>query len=152
MGSWRALVVRFAQEFKWPLGDILQLTRPQARLLLQGLRESMQVRSHLQKEALKAHGGDAGETPGPGLKVGGQRGDGQGAYTARYVKGKGNVLVCPPRATTEVDQVKDKSGRITKSKLKIQDPRALFGLPGAKPGTVPGFQVIDKRKKKRKKG
>ena len=143
MSSWRALVVRFAQEFKWDLDKILTLTMPQARILLQGLSESMKVRVLMTKAAQ-----DEAASPGRGNGTG-QKGDGIGAYTDRYVKGRGNILVCPRKSVREEATSKDKSGRVLTAKIHLDDPRALFSLPGTE-GSAPGFAIIDKRKKRKK--
>ena len=144
MSSWRALVVRFAQEFKWDLDKILALTMPQARILLQGLSESMKVRVLMTKAAQ-----DEVRSPGKG-NGSGWRGDGQGAYTDRYVKGRGNILVCPRKSAREEATSRDKAGRVLTAKIHVDDPRALFNLPGTE-GVAPGFAIIDKRKNRKKK-
>ena len=146
MSSWRALVVRFAQEFKWDLDKILALTMPQARILLQGLSEAMRVRTIMTKAAQTEAQSDS---PGGGNGTG-RRGDGIGAYTDRYVKGKGNILVCPRKAVREEATSKDKAGRVLTAKIHLDDPRGLFNLPGTE-GVAPGFAIIDKRKKRKKK-
>lgn len=142
MGSWRALVVRFAQEFKWDLDKILALTMPQARILLQGLSEAMRVKMLMTKAAQ-----DEAGPPGRGNGTG-RRGDGRGAYTDRYVKGRGNILVLPRKSVREEATSKDKAGRTLTAKIHLDDPRALFSLPGTE-GAAPGFAIIDKRKKRR---
>ena len=146
MGSWRALVVRFAQEFKWDLDKILGLTMPQARILLQGLSESIKVRAIMTKAAQAEALSDS---PGGGNGTG-RKGNGVGAYTDRYVKGRGNVLVCPRKSVREEATSRDKAGRVLTAKIHLDDPRALFSLPGTE-GSAPGFAIVDKRKKRKKK-
>jgi len=110
--------------------------------MLQGLNEQNEIKAIVTRHVSE-------ESMGEGAR-GTARGSRTGAYTARYVRGKGNILVCPQHGTRETPTSKDKSGRVLGARIHVDDPRALPMLPR----TVNGaqlFKVIDRRKKRKPK-
>lgn len=138
------MVCRLVKGSGWTLDYIMDRTRPQIRRILGGLNEAKLIQALIQERLQKQSEDGDGTGSGAGSRPSGRAGRSQpGAYTTRYVKGKGNIMVCTGEPVTETKHSKKRST------LKINDPRALLSLPPTVDG-APVMKIIDRRRRKKR--